>query len=150
MLNSLFQFSALNQNGQPIHAEHYRGQYVLLYFYPKDNTPTCSQQAIDFRDNYPHFTALNTVIIGVSRDSAKTHINFKNKYALPFDLISDNQGLLCEQFNVIVEKKLYGKRVLGIERSSFLINPQGILIQEWRKVKAKTHCGELLNFLKQL
>jgi peroxiredoxin Q/BCP len=140
-------FSAQSTGDKTIHLSDYRGQFVLLYFYPKDNTPGCTQQAQNFRDAYPQFTALNTVILGVSRDSARSHDNFKAKHELPFELIADSEEQLCQMFDVIKMKSMYGKQVRGIERSSFLINPDGVLVQEWRKVKVKTHCDEVLQAL---
>lgn len=128
----------------------YRGHYVLLYFYPKDNTPGCTQEAQAFRDAIEQFAALNTVILGVSRDSVKVHEGFKGKQALPFDLLSDSDERLCSLFAVIKPKNMYGKTVRGIERSTFLLSPDGALLHEWRKVKVKTHCDEVLNTLRAL
>lgn len=142
-------FSALATGDKTIQLSDYLGKFVLLYFYPKDNTPGCTQQAQSLRDNYEQFAALNTVILGVSRDSVRSHDNFKAKHELPFDLLADTDETLCQAFDVIKMKNMYGKQVRGIERSSFLINPEGVLIQSWRKVKVKTHCDELLQALKQ-
>jgi peroxiredoxin Q/BCP len=142
-------FTAQATGDKAIRLSGYLGHNVLIYFYPKDSTPGCTQQAQFFRDNIEQFTVLNTVILGVSRDSVRSHDNFKAKHNLPFDLISDTDETLCQAFDVIKMKNMYGKQVRGIERSSFLINPEGILIQAWRKVKVKNHCEELLQALSQ-
>ena len=125
----------------------YRGKNVLLYFYPKDSTPGCTLEAQDFRDYYEKFTALNTVILGISRDSVRSHENFKCKQTLPFELISDNDTAVCQLFDVLKPKMLYGKEVIGIERSTFLINGQGVLVHQWRKVKADGHALAVLETL---
>jgi peroxiredoxin Q/BCP len=143
-------FQACATGGKTIRLSDYSGQFVVIYFYPKDNTAGCTQQAQSFRDANTHIRALNTVILGVSRDSVRSHDNFKAKHALPFDLLSDADEQLCQLFDVIKLKMLYGKQVRGIERSTFLLNSQGVLIKEWRKVKVKTHCDELLQELNQL
>ena len=126
-----------------------RGQNVVLYFYPKDSTPGCTLEGQDFRDNKRKFSARNTVILGVSRDSVKSHENFKNKQAFTFELISDPDEKLCKQFDVIKEKNMYGKKHMGIERSTFLIEEDGILIHEWRKVKVKGHVEEVIEEIKK-
>lgn len=126
----------------------YRGTYVVLYFYPKDATPGCTTEGQDFRDAYPQFQALNAQIFGISRDSLKSHENFKAKQNFPFELISDHDEQLCQLFDVIKMKSMYGKQVRGIERSTFLIDPQGKLIKEWRKVSVKGHVDEVLSALK--
>lgn len=125
----------------------YLGKTVILYFYPKDNTPGCTTEACDFRDNSANFKDKNAIIIGVSRDSIKTHSNFINKFQLPFLLLSDKEEELCKLYDVIKEKKLYGKTYMGIERSTFIINPEGILTHEFRKVKVKDHVNEILSLL---
>ncbi len=127
----------------------YRGKFVLLYFYPKDNTPGCTQQGLSFAAHFEEFCALNCTIFGVSRDSLRTHENFKAKHQFPFELISDSDETLCQLFGVIKLKNMYGKQVYGIERSSFLINPDGILIRQWRKVKVKEHIRDVIEQLKQ-
>ncbi|MFT6625192.1 MAG: peroxiredoxin Q/BCP [Cycloclasticus sp.] len=121
-----------------------KGKNIVIYFYPKDNTPGCTQEGQDFRDNFEAFQAANTVIFGVSRDSIRTHQNFKKKHDFPFELISDADESLCKLFDVIKLKKLYGKEYMGIERSTFLINKEGVLVQEWRKAKVKQHVAEVL------
>ena len=127
-----------------------RNQKVAIYFYPKDSTPGCTVEAVQFRDLHPEFTKAGCVVLGVSRDSIRSHENFKLKQNLPFDLLSDNEETLCNQFSVIKEKKLYGKLVRGIERSTFVIDGQGVLRKEWRAVKAPGHAQEVLDFIKTL
>lgn len=127
-----------------------RGKHVVLYFYPKDNTPGCTTEGQDFRDHYDDFVAENAVIYGVSRDSLKSHEGFKSKHCFPFDLISDEDGTLCELFDVIKEKNMYGKKVMGIERSTFLVDASGVLRKEFRKVKVEGHALEVLGEIKQL
>jgi len=127
----------------------FKGKKLLLYFYPKDNTPGCTQEGQAFRDNIQEFEALNTAILGVSRDSVKVHEGFKCKQNFPFDLLSDQDEQLCQLFDVIKMKNMYGKQVRGIERSTFLIDENGVLVHEWRKVKVKSHLEEVLQVLKQ-
>lgn len=137
-------FQAAATGDKLISLADFQGQKLLLYFYPKDNTPGCTQEGQAFRDHYQQFQALNTQILGVSRDSVKMHEGFKLKQAFPFDLISDPDETLCQLFDVIKMKNMYGKQVRGIERSSFLLDEQGKLIKEWRKVQVKTHVAEVL------
>ncbi len=120
------------------------GQQVLLYFYPKDNTPGCTTESQDFRDLHEQFTAANTVIFGISRDTLRSHENFKAKHSFPFELISDTEETLCKQFDIIKEKNTFGKKHFGIERSTFLIDAAGVLRHEWRKVKVAGHAAEVL------
>lgn len=124
-----------------------RNKTVVIYFYPKDNTPGCTTEAQQFRDLHPEFVRAGCMILGVSRDSIRSHENFKAKQGLPFDLLSDTDEQLCSQFAVIKEKKLYGKLVRGIERSTFVIDGQGRLRREWRGVKAPGHAQDVLNFV---
>lgn len=126
------------------------GSKTLLYFYPKDHTPGCTQEGQDFRDAYADFQQAGTQIFGISRDSLKTHENFKHKHALPFELICDADEALCRLFDVIKLKKLYGKEYLGIERSSFLIDANGKLAQSWRKLSVKGHVQEVLQACRRL
>lgn len=126
------------------------GKQVVLYFYPKDNTPGCTSEGQDFRDLHADFQALDTEIFGVSRDSLRTHENFKAKHGFPFELISDPDETLCKLFDVIKLKKLYGKEHLGIERSTFLLDRQGKVHKEWRKVKVAGHAAEVLEAAKAL
>ncbi|MDP3010452.1 MAG: peroxiredoxin [Methylococcales bacterium] len=137
-------FEAAATGDKTLKLSDYAGQFVLIYFYPRDNTAGCSQQAQDFRDTSAQFAALNTVILGVSRDSVRSHDRFKVKYELPFELLADQDEQLCQLFDVIKIKPMYGKQVRGIDRSSFLINPDGVLVKQWRKVKVANHCDELL------
>ena len=123
----------------------HRGHPVILYFYPKDNTPGCTMEGSQFRDLYKQFGKLGAVLVGVSRDSLKSHQNFKTKMNFPFELLADIEEKLCTQFGVIKMKNMYGKQVRGIERSTFLIGPDGKLVSEWRKVKADGHAQEVLN-----
>ncbi|MEM7280495.1 MAG: peroxiredoxin [Pseudomonadota bacterium] len=127
-----------------------RGQNVVLYFYPKDSTPGCTLEGQDFRDLKGRFTRAKTVILGVSRDSLKSHENFKAKQKFNFDLISDSEEKICQAYDVIKEKNMYGKKVIGVERSTFLIDKEGRLVQEWRKVKVKGHAQEVLDAAKAL
>jgi peroxiredoxin Q/BCP len=137
-------FTAQATSGLTVDAEALRGQQFVVYFYPKDNTPGCTTQGQDFRDHYDDFAAANTCVFGVSRDSLRTHENFRAKQGFPFELISDQDEALCQLFDVIKQKKLYGKEYEGIERSTFLIDAQGVLRAEWRKVKVKSHVAEVL------
>lgn len=127
-----------------------KGQKIVLYFYPKDSTPGCTMEGEGFRDQYKKFQKAGTEIYGVSRDSMKSHEKFKEKYKFPFELISDEEEELCQIFDVIKEKNLYGKKHLGIERSTFVIDEDGKLVKEWRKVKVPGHVDEVLEFVKSL
>jgi peroxiredoxin Q/BCP len=133
---------------QDLSLSDFSGRSLIIYFYPKDNTPGCTREGQDFRDLYTQFTKAGADILGVSRDSVKVHENFRNKHQFPFHLLSDSDELLCKQFDVIHEKKLYGRTYMGIERSTFLINPQGVLIQEWRKLRVPGHAQAVLDALK--
>lgn len=126
-----------------------RGKKVVLYFYPKDNTPGCTREACDFRDGIQQFVDNNTVILGVSKDSAEKHQQFKQKYQLPFTLLADLDGSVCEAYGVINKKSLFGKSFLGIQRSTFLIDEQGIIRAIWRKVKVTGHTKQVLDELNQ-
>jgi peroxiredoxin Q/BCP len=137
-------FAALSTGGKELSLEALKGRQVVLYFYPKDSTPGCTTQGQGFRDHYAAFQAANTVVIGVSRDGIKSHENFKAKQAFPFDLISDKEEALCTLFDVIKLKKLYGKEYMGIDRSTFLIDKEGILRREWRGVKVPGHVEDVL------
>ena len=125
----------------------YVGKNLVIYFYPKDSTPGCTNESIDFKDNYDIFQKLNTEVFGISRDSLKSHEKFKAKYSFPFELLSDADEIACNLFDVIKMKNMYGKKVRGIERSTFLINTEGKLINEWRGVKVNGHVQELIEFL---
>jgi len=136
--------------GKTLRLTDYRGQNIVLYFYPKDNTPGCTQEGRDFRDLSVRFAALGTVIFGVSRDSVKLHEGFKCKQEFPFELLSDPDETLCGWFDVIKIKNLYGKQVRGIERSTFLFDSRGNLVREWRKVKVKGHAQDVLDAVEAL
>lgn len=133
---------------QTLQLDDLKGHYSILYFYPKDNTPGCAQEGQDFRDLYDQFKALNAQIYGISKDSLQKHQNFKTKYQFPFELISDPDEVLCQMFDVIKLKKNFGKEYMGIERSTFLLDPNLNLIKEWRKVKVSGHAQEVLDTLK--
>jgi peroxiredoxin Q/BCP len=137
-------FNAAATSGQQVSLSALKGQQVVIYFYPKDSTPGCTTEGQDFRDQHAAFQAANTVVFGVSRDGMKSHENFKCKQAFPFELISDKDEALCQLFDVIKLKKLYGKEYLGIDRSTFLIDAQGVLRREWRGVKVPGHVDEVL------
>ena len=128
----------------------FQGHNVVLYFYPKDNTTGCSLEAQDFRDHLARFKRRNTLIVGVSCDSLQSHDNFRRKYRLKFELLSDTDKKLCRRFGVYKQKSLYGRKFMGIERSSFLIDAQGVLRHEWRKVRVKGHAHEVLDAVKAL
>ena len=143
-----FQFKATT--GIQANLADYLGKWVILYFYPKDATPGCSIEARDFRDANAKFTEQNAVILGISRDSLKSHENFRCKQELPFELISDEDETICQLFDVIKIKSMYGKKLRGIERSTFLIDDQGYLQQEWRRVSVIGHVDEVEETLKSL
>lgn len=143
-------FVAAATNDTSVNLADLKGKKVVLYFYPKDSTPGCTTQGQDFRDLYAEFKAANTEIFGISRDSLRSHTNFKTKQEFPFELISDADEALCKLFDVIKLKKLYGKEHLGIERSTFLIDAEGRLAQEWRKVKVAGHVAEVLEAARAL
>lgn len=128
----------------------YRGKNVLIYFYPKDNTPGCTLEGQNFRDNIDKFEAHNTVIFGVSKDSLRAHENFKAKQCFPFELLSDSDEAVCQLFGVMQLKKNYGREYMGILRSTFLIDTEGKLVREWRNVKVKQHLDEVLEALNEL
>lgn len=126
------------------------GKILVLYFYPKDSTPGCTSQGQQFRDAYADFQARGADIFGISRDSLKSHENFKSKFSFPFELLSDPEELACKLFDVIRMKNMYGKQVRGIERSTFIIGRDGKLLREWRKVKVDGHAKEVLDYLQSL
>ena len=137
-------FSRPATGDKTISLKQLAGKKVVLYFYPKDSTPGCTTEGQDFRDAKAKFSRQNTVILGVSRDSIKRHENFKTKQSFNFDLLSDEDESLCKQFDVIKLKKLYGREYMGIDRSTFLIGEDGVLLEEWRGVKVKGHVDEVL------
>ncbi|MBT8441666.1 MAG: peroxiredoxin [Gammaproteobacteria bacterium] len=129
---------------QEIELRSLRGSNVVLYFYPKDSTPGCTTEGLDFKANHQKFRRRNTIVLGVSRDSVASHEKFKEKQVFPFDLLSDTDEKVCKLFDVIKEKNMYGRKVMGIERSTFLIDDKGKLRNEWRKVKVKGHVDAVL------
>jgi len=133
---------------QNLSLSDFSGRSLIIYFYPKDNTSGCTREGEDFRDLYPQITEAGADILGVSRDSVKSHENFRKKHDFPFHLLSDSDELLCKQFDVIREKKLYGRTYMGIERSTFLIDGDGVLKLEWRKVRVPGHAQTVLEALK--
>jgi peroxiredoxin Q/BCP len=143
-------FSLPATDEQTISLSDYQGRYVVVYFYPKDSTPGCTTEGQDFRDRINAFRRNNTAVLGISRDSVKSHENFKAKQQLPFDLLSDADETVCNLFDVIREKNMYGRKVRGIERSTFLIDDLGVLRREWRKVKVKDHVDAVLEAIKEL
>ena len=143
-------FHATDTAGQPIALSDFAGQTLVLYFYPKDNTPGCTAEACDFRDNLPDFSAVNAAIVGVSRDSEASHRKFTGKYELPFRLLSDPDEAVCQAYDVIHEKKLYGKLGLGIVRTTYVIDGEGIIRAKFSKVKVKGHVEQVLAAVKEL
>ena len=143
-------YNALDQNGNEteISLNDFKGNRIVIYFYPKDNTSGCTQEACDFRDNLNRITS-TAILIGVSPDSVKSHQKFKENHNLNFTLISDPEHKLAEMFGVWKEKSMYGKKYMGIERSTFILDAQGNIEKEWRKVKVKGHVDEVLEYLKQ-
>ena len=151
MLNSpVTNFELPATSGKTFKLADYAGKTLVLYFYPKDNTPGCTTQGMQFRDSYADFQAANAEIVGVSRDSLKSHENFKAKFSFPFELLADSEELACGLFGVMKMKNMYGKQVRGVERSTFVIDKNGVLIKEWRGVKVDGHALEVLNFIKTL
>jgi peroxiredoxin Q/BCP len=143
-------FTLQATDGKTFQLSDLQGKNVVIYFYPKDNTPGCTLEGEDFRDAHAQFAKHHTVIVGISRDSVKSHDNFKCKFAFPFDLLSDSDEKVCQLFDVIKEKNMYGKKVMGIQRSTFLIDKEGILRAEWRGVKVPEHVEEVLARVKAL
>lgn len=143
-------FDISSTGNKTINLKDFQGQIIVLYFYPKDNTPGCTLEGRDFRDNIENFNKMGAVIFGVSRDSVRLHESFKCKQEFPFDLLSDPDEKLCRLFDVIKMKNMYGKQVQGIERSTFLFDTRGVLVREWRKVKVKGHAEEVLRVLAEL
>ncbi|MBT2572383.1 thioredoxin-dependent thiol peroxidase [Bacillus sp. ISL-51] len=139
-----------NDSGEEVSLTDFKGKYVVLYFYPKDMTPGCTTEACDFRDQHESFAGLDAVIIGVSPDSRDKHEKFKEKHDLPFQLLVDDEHKLAEAFDVWKLKKNFGKEYMGIERSTFLLDKEGRLVKEWRKVKVKDHVAEALRELEQI
>jgi thioredoxin-dependent peroxiredoxin len=148
MLNTpVPEFELPATSGKTFKLSNYQGKTLVIYFYPKDNTPGCTTQGIQFRDNYAAFQAANAEIVGVSRDSLKSHENFKAKFTFPFELLADTEELACNIFGVMKMKNMYGKQVRGVERSTFIVDKHGKLIREWRGVKVDGHAQEVLDFI---
>ncbi|MGH8676761.1 MAG: peroxiredoxin [Burkholderiales bacterium] len=143
-------FTAPATGGRVFRLSAVLGHPVVVYFYPKDNTPGCTDEGIQFRDLFPEFRKLGAEIYGVSRDSARSHEGFKSRMSFPFDLLSDEDETLCNMFGVMKMKNMYGKQVRGIERSTFVVDPAGVLRMEWRAVKVPGHALEVLEFVKSL
>jgi thioredoxin-dependent peroxiredoxin len=143
-------FSLPATGGKDLALSDYAGRKLVVYFYPKDNTPGCTQEGQDFRDLYPEFKKAGAEILGISRDSLKSHEAFREKYGFPFPLLSDAKEQACKLFDVIREKNMYGRKVMGVQRSTFLIDAKGVLCQEWRGVTVKGHATEVLEAVKAL
>jgi thioredoxin-dependent peroxiredoxin len=144
------EFEALATGNESLSNQSLIGQTVVLYFYPKDNTPGCTTEAMQFRDKYKDFVKAGAAVYGVSRDNMKSHDDFKEKLELPFELIADTEEKMCHMFGVVKNKIMYGKKVKGIERSTFLIGADGLLKQEWRGLKVPGHVEEVLKAVKAL
>ena len=143
-------FELPSTGGKSFKLSDYRGKTLIIYFYPKDATPGCTAQGQQFRDAYAGLRAAGAEIFGISRDSLKSHENFKAKFSFPFELLSDADEIACGLFDVIKQKNMYGKQVRGIERSTFVIDADGVLVREWRKVKVDGHVAEVLSFVQSL
>ena len=143
-------FKALLDNEETFKLSENKGKNLVFYFYPKDNTPGCTKEGEDFRDNYSVIKKLNTEVIGVSKDSVASHQKFIKKFNFPFNLISDENEKVCNLFNVIKEKNMYGRKYMGIERSTFLIDTNGKLVKEWRKVRVKGHVDDVIESIKEI
>ena len=143
-------FKGDSTSGLTLSNKDFDGKNLVIYFYPKDSTPGCTTEGQDFRDNYKNFKKLNTEILGVSRDSVKSHKNFKLKQSFPFELLSDPDEKMCKSFDVMKMKSMYGREYMGVDRSTFLINKEGKVVKEWRSVKVKGHVDEVLEETKNL
>ena len=143
-------FTLAATGGHEITLSHQRGKIVVLYFYPRDNTPGCTTESKDFRDLHEDFVSAGCVVFGISRDSLRSHENFKSKQDLPFELLSDPDETVCALFDVMKLKNMYGKQVRGIERSTFVVDGEGIVRREWRKLKVPGHAAEVLEFVRSL
>ncbi len=143
-------FSLARDGGETVSLTDFQGKYIVLYFYPKDNTPGCTTEANEFTASIDQFKALNCVILGVSPDTVKKHENFVKKYDLKVTLLADTEKELAEAYGVWIEKKMYGRTYMGINRSTFIIDPEGKIVKEWRKVKVKGHVAEVLETLQSL
>lgn len=144
------EFTAPDQSGDSHTLSQYKGKPVILYFYPKDNTPGCTQQACDFRDSMARLGAADAIVLGISKDSQKSHQNFIDKYELPFPLLSDTEGAVCALYGAWVEKSMFGKKYMGIERRTILVDADGKIAKIWPKVKVKGHVDAVLNAVEAL
>ena len=144
------EFALPDQDGKPVSLKSLKGKQVVLYFYPKDDTPGCTTEACGFRDAMPDFSGIDAAIIGISKDSVARHDKFKAKYELPFTLVSDADGAICEAYGTWVEKSMYGRKYMGIDRATFLIDGKGVVRRIWRKVKVTGHVEEVLAAVKGL
>ena len=143
-------FKLPETSGDPVSLKDYKDKWLVLYFYPKDSIPGCTTEAMQFRDHHKDFANAGAVVFGVSRDNMASHDKFKQNLELPFELIADTEEKLCHMFGVVKNKIMYGKKVKGIERSTFLVNPEGILVQEWRGLKVPGHVEEVLKAVKAI
>ena len=143
-------FEALSDNNETVSSDQLIGKWLILYFYPKDNTSGCTAEACSFRDNMERIAALNCNVVGVSPDSTLSHEKFKKNHNLNYILLSDSEKKICYDYGVWVEKSMYGKKYMGVERSTFLINPEGIIVHEWRKVKVSGHVDEIIHEFNKL
>lgn len=148
-LFSVPDFSLPSTGGAPVSLAELKGRRVIVYFYPKDNTPGCTSETTDFRDRHAAFSAAGCTIFGISRDSLKSHEKFKEKLQLPFELLSDADETVCNAFGVLKMKNMYGRQVRGIERSTFVTDASGHIVKEWRGVKVPGHVDEVLQFVRQ-
>lgn len=143
-------FSVQNSAGKTVSLSDFKGKIVILYFYPRDNTPGCTQQAQDFTTHHQKFVTENAIVLGISRDSVACHQKFKEKYHMPFELLSDPEEVVCQAYGVMKDKNMYGKKVRGIERSTFVIDGAGVIQKIWRKVKVSGHIEEVICFVKTM
>lgn len=143
-------FKLTSTGGKELSLKELRGSNVVIYFYPKDNTSGCTKESCDFKEHHRKFRRRNTIVLGISRDSIASHERFREKFGFPFDLLSDPGEIACRAYDVIKEKNMYGRKVMGIERSTFLIDDKGKLRNEWRKVKVKGHVEQVLDAVKDL
>ena len=139
-----------NQEEKTISLNDFKGKNIVLYFYPKDNTSGCTKEACNFRDEFPKFGKLNAVILGISPDSVESHLKFKNKYKLPFDLLSDEKKEVLKKYDVLKEKSMYGRKYMGVERTTFIIDEKGKIVKIFPKVKVDKHNAEVMEALKEL
>ncbi len=146
---SKYNFTLKETDGEDISLEDFKGKNVVLYFYPKDNTSGCTTEAVEFRDLHDEFEKTNTVILGISRDSLKSHAKFREKQNLPFLLLSDEDEEVHKLFDVMKPKKMYGREYIGVERSTFVFNREGELVKEYRNIRAKGHAAKVLEFIKE-